>query len=204
MLVQQVLGCRTGRRIVPPGQQSDDTAVGFFRPGMLHVAGAKPGLDMAHPDPLVKAGQCAGHGGSGVALHQHHIRFLLLEDALKRQHQGGGQPFQRLPGRHDVQIDVRGDAKNRHYSFRHGAVLTGKADNRREAGRIPESQDDRRHLYCFRTRSVQNKYTQINNSSFHGRGEVSVRLIDRVNGRSGTQVSTDGVSNYIPEAVLRQ
>lgn len=150
-LVEQVLlaglrGCE-----VVLAHDVDRLAVELLRPGAVDVVRAQAGLDVAHGDLQVEAGERRGETGRGVAVDQDDVGPLALEDGLELEQHVARHVEQRLARLHDRQVVVGSHVEDAQHLVEHLAVLAGHGHDGLEL--IParlQLVDERAHLDCLR------------------------------------------------------
>jgi len=79
-----------GGREVEGRQLGDESTVHLFGKGAGGIARAQARFDVGYRHPAQESRQCAGHGRGGVALHEHEVGCLALEQGIQcREHLGG-------------------------------------------------------------------------------------------------------------------
>jgi len=101
-LAQQVLPGGLGGGKVQVGHHAGDPAVYFLRERLPFVAGAQPGLDVAHLHPVVKSRQAGRQHCGGVALHQNPVGLLARQHRVQLGEHARRQRSQGLVGLHQV------------------------------------------------------------------------------------------------------
>ena len=142
-----------GRRAMERGDAADDLAVHFLGPGMVDIAAAKPGLDMAHADLAVIGRHRACHRCRRVALHHHPVGLLLVNHRADPGEQPPGQRVERLIRLHDVEIVVGHEPGNLQHLVEHPAMLPGHADAAVEARVVGQRVAQREELDRFGARA---------------------------------------------------
>ena len=146
-LVEEVLpgGLRGGE--VPTRHDVHRLAVELLGPGAVEVPGPEARLDMPHGDLEVERRQRRREGRGGVAVYEHDVGALLLEDGLNLDQHIRGDVEQRLARFHDREVMVGNDAEHGEHLVEHLAVLPGDADDRLELlGPRLEFERQRAHL----------------------------------------------------------
>lgn len=152
-LVEEVLPGGLGGREVPPADDVDGLAIELLGPGTIEVSGAQPRLDVPHRDLEVERRQRRRERRSGVAVDEHRVGALLLQDGPDLKQHVGRDVEERLAGLHDVQVVVGRDAEHAQHLVEHLAVLARDADHRLELlGPSLQLVDERAHLYRLRAR----------------------------------------------------
>ena len=145
-LAAEVLRRPLGRREVDLGDRRGDPAVALLGERRVDLLRPKAGLDVAEADSLVEGGQTRRHRGRGVALDEDPLRALLLDHLLDALHHRAGDPGQRLPVDHDVEVVVGLQLEGHHHLVEQLAVLGGGAEAHLELGALLERADHGRHL----------------------------------------------------------
>lgn len=105
-LGEQVLLARLRGGEVVLAHDIDRLAVELLRPGAVDVVRAQARLDVTHGDLKVKARECRGEAGRGVAVHEHDVGPLVLEDGPELEHHVACNIEQRLARLHDGEVVV--------------------------------------------------------------------------------------------------
>lgn len=82
-LAEEVLLARLRGGEVVLAHDVDGLAVELLGPGAVDVVRAQAGFDVSHGNLQVKACECGGEAGRGVAVNQDHVGSLVLEDRLE-------------------------------------------------------------------------------------------------------------------------
>ena len=123
ILCQEVpLGSLRGGK-VQGGDAARELAVHFLRERAVDIVGAEACLHMAHGNLVVVGSQRSGKGGGSIAMHQHDVRLLLLQDLVQAHHGLGGNVKEGLSCGHDIQIVVRFDLEEVQHLVKHIPVL---------------------------------------------------------------------------------
>ncbi len=139
------------------GEAAGEDAVELFGKGLLHVAGAKAGFDMADRHARVEGGESAVERGVRVALDVDDIGTGGGEDGFHAGEDARGRGGERLARGHGVQVVIGGDAEDGEGLIQHFAVLAGDGDLDVEVrGPGPHVKDDRGELDGFRA-GAENK-----------------------------------------------
>lgn len=146
-LAEQVLltGLRGGEVVL--ADDVDGLAVKLLRPGAIDVVRAQAGLDVAHGDLQVEAGERCGEAGRGVTVDQDDVGPLVLEDGLELDQHVARHVEQRLTRLHDRKVVVGSHVEDAQHLVEHLAVLAGHGHDGLEL--IParlELVDERAHL----------------------------------------------------------
>ena len=153
-LAVEVLRAGRGRREMDVGEHAGDAAVHLLRPGIVLVERAQARLDVADLPALLEGGEARGHRRRRVALDEHPVGPLLLEDGAQAVDHGDRHVVQRLRVLHHVQVVVRLDLEQVEHLVEHLAVLAGDADPRDELVGAPlELLDHRSELDRLRARA---------------------------------------------------
>ena len=141
-------------REVPAGHHVDRLAVELLRPGAVEVPGAKARLDVPHGYPQVEARDRRREGRGGVAVNEHRVGLLRLQNRPHLEQHVAGDIEERLAGPHDVEVVVRNHAECVEHLVEHLAVLAGDAHDGLEiVGTRLELVDERTHLDGLRSRA---------------------------------------------------
>lgn len=152
-LAEQVLLARLRGGEVVLAHDVDGLAVELLRPGAVDVVGAKARLDVPHGDLQVEARERSAEAGRGVAVHEHDVGSLVLEDRPELEQNVARNVEQRLARLHDRQVVVGSHAEDAQHLVEHLAVLAGHGDDGLELIRARlQLVDERAHLDCFRAR----------------------------------------------------
>jgi len=106
------------------GELGDRLPVHFFGKGVA-VAGAQAGLDMDQRAARIDGGLGAGEGAGGIALDDDGGRSQPFAAFDEARQQRGDDPGRRLPGLHDVEIAVGGEAEAGQRLMEQFAMLPG-------------------------------------------------------------------------------
>ena len=128
-LRQQPVPRGLGRSEVQVGQPRGEHPVHLLGKGMVPVAGAQAGLDVARGDALEVGGEGRGEGRHGVALHQQDVGPQLAEQRRQPVEHPGRDARGRLARRHDLEIVVGGEREDIEHLVQHVAVLGRDADD---------------------------------------------------------------------------
>ena len=151
VLVQQVLPTRLRRGEVVLTHDVDGLAVELLRPGAVDVVRAQAGLDVSNGNLQVEARERRREAGRGVAVHEHDVGPLVLEDRLELEQHVARHVEQRLARLHDRQVVVGRHAEDAQHLVEHLAVLAGHGDDGLELIRTSlQLVDERAHLNCLR------------------------------------------------------
>ena len=153
-LAQKVRLCRHRRRKMEVGDRSRELAVHLLRKRRILVLRAKPRLHMADCRLMIVSRQSACKRRRRVAMHEHDIGLLLRENTIESKKSLRRDVEERLALRHDVEIVVGRDRKERKHLVEHLAVLRRHSDERRYLClMLLEFEHDRRHLDRFGARA---------------------------------------------------
>lgn len=119
---------------VQVGEYAGQAPVGLLGPGLLQVAGAQAGLDVADGNVAVEGGQRGDEAGGGVAVDQDDIGLDLFIGLVELVQQVAGQAVEGLVLGHHLQVLVDLEAKGGENLFEHFAVLAGGADLQVDSG----------------------------------------------------------------------
>ena len=150
----EVLGARRPRREMDVREHARDTPVHLLGPRIVLVERPQTGLDVADLPALLERSERAGHGRRRVALDEHPVGMLLLENRAEPVDDRDRDVVQRLGVLHHVQVVIRPDLEQVEHLVEHLPMLAGHADPRLEHVRPPlELPDDGRELDRLRTRA---------------------------------------------------
>ena len=124
--------------------------VHFLWERRILVIGAETCLHVSHSHLMVEGCQCRRRGRGGIPVHQGHIRLHLVEHRIQAFQHTGGDGGQGLPGVHQVQVIVRGDAKLLHHTVQHLTMLGSNAYHAFDALCLFKALDQRSHFDGFR------------------------------------------------------
>ena len=124
-LAQQVLLARLRGGEVVLAHDVDRLAVELLGPGAVDVVRAQARLDVAHGDLQVEACERSGEAGRGVAVHEHHVGPLVLENGPELDQHVASHVEQRLARLHDRQVVVGSHVEDAQHLVEHLTVLTG-------------------------------------------------------------------------------
>ena len=82
---------------------------------------------MGYGDLLVEGCQRGREGGRGVAVHQHHVGRLGLEQRLQALQHGRRDVGERLRTTHEIQVVVDGQTEGLDHLVEHLPMLAGEA-----------------------------------------------------------------------------
>ena len=106
---------------------------------------------MAHRDLQVEARERSGEAGRGIAVYEHDIGLLVLEDRLELEQYVARNVEQSLSRLHDGQVVGGFDVEHAKHLVQHLTVLTGDRHNRVElVGARPQLVHERAHLNGLR------------------------------------------------------
>lgn len=157
-LVQKVfLAGLSGGEIVL-AHDVDRLTVELLRPGAEDVVRAQARLNVAHRDLQVEARERSGEAGRGIAVYEHDIGLLVLEDRLELEQHVARNVEQSLSRLHDRKVVVGRHAEDAQHLVEHLAVLPGHGDDSLELIRARlQLVDERAHLDCLRA-SAENEH----------------------------------------------
>lgn len=165
-LVKKVLltGLRGGEVVL--AHDVDRLAVELLGPGAVDVVRAQAGLDVAHGYLQVEARERRGEAGRGVAVHEHDVGPLVLEDGLELEQHVARDVEQRLARPHDSQIVVGRNIEDAQHLVEHLAVLARHGHDGLELllARL-QLVDERAHLDCLRAGAEDEHYFLQNDFS---------------------------------------
>lgn len=158
-LVEQVLLARLRGGEIVLAHDVDGLAVELLRPGAVDVVRAQAGLDVAHGYLQVEARERRGEAGRGVAVHEHDVGPLVLEDGLELKQNVARHVEQRLTRPHDRQVVIGSHAEDAQHLVEHLAVLAGHGHDGLELilARL-QLVDERAHLDCLRAGTEDEHY----------------------------------------------
>lgn len=157
-LVQKVLlaGLCGGEIVL--AHDVDRLTVELLRPGAEDVVRAQARLNVAHRDLQVEARERSGEAGRGIAVYEHDIGLLVLEDRLELEQHVARNVEQSLSRLHDRKVVVGRHAEDAQHLVEHLAVLPGHGDDSLELIRARlQLVDERAHLDCLRA-SAENEH----------------------------------------------
>lgn len=126
-------------------------AVELLGPGAVDVVRAQAGLDVPHRDLQVEACERRGEAGRRVAVHEHDVGPLVLEDGLELEQHVARHVEQRLARPHDSQVMVGRNIEDAQHLVEHLAVLAGHGHDGLELILVRlQLVDERAHLDCLR------------------------------------------------------
>ena len=125
---QQSISCGLRWRAMKRCKTAHRTAVHFLRPWVVQIARAQARLNMADRNFAIIGGNRARHHRGRVALDDHPIGLLLVQNLANLNQSASGQRIERLAGRHQIEIMVRGDARKRQHLIEHFAMLSRHAN----------------------------------------------------------------------------
>lgn len=121
--------------------------------------GTKARLDVPHGDLQVEARERRGEAGRGVAVYEHDIGLLVLEDRLELEQHVARNVEQRLARLHDRQVVVGCHVEDAQHLVKHLSVLARHGDDGLELIRArPQLVDERAHLDRLRAGSEDEHY----------------------------------------------
>ena len=139
-------------REVPTRHHVHRLAVELLGPGAVEVVRTQARLDVAHRYLEVEGRERGGEARGGVAVHEHAVGALRLENRLEPLQHARGHVEQRLAGPHDGEVVVRDHAEDAQHLVEHLAVLPGDGDHGLElVGTRLEYVHERAHLDGLRT-----------------------------------------------------
>ncbi len=143
--------CRAfGRGEMQGRKRPCDLAVHLFRPRGIDIACAKARFDMADGNLLVIGGHRGGHGGGGIAMHEHPVRLHFLIGGFQSFEYGACNMGKALRRLHHVKISVGDDAEQVSHLNQHLAVLARQTNAGPNIVTGLECLNDRGHLDRFR------------------------------------------------------
>ena len=158
-LGEQVLPARLRGGEVILAHDIDGLAVELLRPGAVDVVRAQAGLDVAHGDLQVEAGERRREAGRSVTMDQDHVGPLVLEDGLELEQHVARHVEQGLARLHDGEVVVGCHVEDAQHLVEHLAVLAGHGDDSIELIRVRlQLVDERAHLDCLRTGAEDDHY----------------------------------------------
>jgi len=102
------LGCRK----VEGGQSSGQQAVALLRERSVEIAGSETGLDVPHRNLGIEGRQGSTKGGRRIALNQNDAGLFPNQNRLEGCNHARGGLVKRLPGLHDVQVQIGMDIED--------------------------------------------------------------------------------------------
>ncbi len=130
-------------------RQRDRLPVEFLWKRRGKVIGAKPRLDVADGDPVVKSGKGNRKRRRGIAVHKHKIRPRVRKDRVDTAKDLARHVKQRLVRLHDIHIVIRNNAERLQDAVQHFPVLRGDADQRSDIGSALQLFHQRAHFDRF-------------------------------------------------------
>ena len=137
---------------------ADRLPVELLRIGRSQVIGAKARFHMSHRDLQIKAGQTGGKGRGRIAVDQHQIRFLFLENSPHPLQHIAGDVEEGLLLLHNGQVIVRNHMKALQHLIQHLPVLTGNAYQRFHGTSAFQFFDQRAHFDSLRSGAKHQHY----------------------------------------------
>lgn len=150
-LAEQVLLARLRGCEVVLAHDIDRLAVELFGPRAVDVVRAQACLHVAYGDLQVEARERRGEAGRRVAVHEHDVGSLVLEDGLELEQHVARNVEQRLARPHDSQVMVGRNIEDAQHLVEHLAVLARHGHDGLELllARL-QLVDERAHLDCLR------------------------------------------------------
>lgn len=150
-LVQKVLLAGLSGGEIVLAHDVDRLTVELLRPGAEDVVRAQARLNVAHRDLQVEARERSGEAGRGIAVYEHDIGLLVLEDRLELEQHVARNVEQSLSRLHDGQVLGGFDVEHAKHLVQHLTVLTGDRHHRVElVGARPQLVYERAHLNGLR------------------------------------------------------
>lgn len=150
-LVQKVLLAGLSGGEIVLAHDVDRLTVELLRPGAEDVVRAQARLNVAHRDLQVEARERSGKAGRGIAVYEHDIGLLVLEDRLELEQHVARNVEQSLSRLHDGQVVGGFDVEHAKHLVQHLTVLTGDRHHRVElVGARPQLVHERAHLNGLR------------------------------------------------------
>lgn len=150
-LVQKVLLAGLSGGEIVLAHDVDRLTVELLRPGAEDVVRAQARLNVAHRDLQVEARERSGEAGRGIAVYEHDIGLLVLEDRLELEQHVARNVEQSLSRLHDGQVVGGFDVEHAKHLVQHLTVLTGDRHHRVElVGARPQLVHERAHLNGLR------------------------------------------------------
>ena len=119
---------------------------------------AQARLNVAHRNLQVEARERSGEAGRGIAVYEHDIGLLVLEDRLELEQHVARNVEQSLSRLHDRKVVVGRHTEDAQHLVEHLAVLPGHGDESLELIRARlQLVDERAHLDCLRA-SAENEH----------------------------------------------
>jgi hypothetical protein len=100
-------------------------AVEFLWVRVSLVIRPQASFDVTHRYSLIETRQSGCHSRRRVAVHQHEVRAFRIEYWLEPLEDSNRDPGERLALGHDVEVEVRFDAKQRKDLVQHVTMLGG-------------------------------------------------------------------------------
>ena len=158
-LVEKVLPARLRGGEVVLAHDVYRLAVELLGPGAVDVVRAQARLDVAHGDLQVEACERRREAGRGVAVDQHDVGPLVLEDRLEFEHHVARHVEQRLARFHNRQVVVGSHVEDAQHLVEHLAVLAGYGHHGLELIRARlKLVDERAHLDSLRAGAEDEHY----------------------------------------------
>ena len=170
-LEQGIASCFRRRKMLV-GNDRGEPPVRFFRPRLVNIKTAQPGLDMVDRDFAIVGRKGRRHRSQRVAMNDDARRGFLVQRSAKPGQRTRHETIERLTVLHQVEIDVRHDARHCKHLVEQGPVLRRHSDARLDALQRAQGVNDRKHLDRFRPRA---KYDQDALSCRTRDGHVSLR-----------------------------
>ena len=127
ILTEQCLARGRRRGAVQRGETAHDAAVHLLWPWLVDIAAAESRLDMADGNPAVISRDCARHHRGRIALHHHPIGPFVVQHLADLYQRTRRQRVERLARRHQVEIVVGSNVRDRQDLIEHLAVLCRNA-----------------------------------------------------------------------------
>ena len=87
---------------------------------------------MGDGNSAIEGGERSGHGRRRVALDDQEPRPDAIQDAGRLYDDLSSQGLERLPGGHQVEVDVRPDPEHVEHLIKHAPMLGGRQEDRLE------------------------------------------------------------------------
>ena len=157
---------------MPCGEACGQDSVHFLGKWGSQISSAQSGFDVSDRDVFVESGEGPAEGRGCVTLNQHGVWLQPGEDGRQPLDGSRCQCGKRLPGLHQIKVDVRGDIEELKNLIEHLTMLSRHHNLRLEPISLFERLDQRRHFDGFRA-SPEDEH-----DLFHGLFSVVQRAND--------------------------